>query len=234
MVRLEFKHTLAARWFHWVNFPLLAMMIWSGLLIYWANDIYGIKWGNHEFFHLFPQSFYEVLGVPHRLAEGISLHFFFAWLFGINGVVYVIYLLASRAWRSLLPSVGSFARASLVALYDFHLVRRLPPQGKYNDAQRIAYTAVILMGAGSLITGLAIAKPLQVAWLTTACGGYEWARLEHFSLAVGFVLFFAIHLVQVAKAGWGNFQAMITGREKVRESVEAKSASDGETHEKLA
>ena len=34
--QLEKKHTLAVRWLHWVNFPLLAMMIWSGLLIYWA------------------------------------------------------------------------------------------------------------------------------------------------------------------------------------------------------
>jgi hypothetical protein len=36
MYRLEKKHPLAIRWFHWINFPLLGLMIWSGLLIYWA------------------------------------------------------------------------------------------------------------------------------------------------------------------------------------------------------
>jgi len=35
MKRLEKKHLLAIRWLHWINFPLLFLMIWSGLLIYW-------------------------------------------------------------------------------------------------------------------------------------------------------------------------------------------------------
>ena len=36
-IRLEKKHPLAIRWMHWVNFPVLFTMIWSGMLIYW-ND----------------------------------------------------------------------------------------------------------------------------------------------------------------------------------------------------
>jgi hypothetical protein len=34
---LKEKHTLVMRWAHWINFPVLGVMIWSGLLIYWAN-----------------------------------------------------------------------------------------------------------------------------------------------------------------------------------------------------
>ena len=34
MPRLEPKHPLPIRIFHWLNVPLLAVMIWSGLLIY--------------------------------------------------------------------------------------------------------------------------------------------------------------------------------------------------------
>jgi len=34
------KHPLATRWMHWLNFPLLTILIWSGTLIYWANDVY--------------------------------------------------------------------------------------------------------------------------------------------------------------------------------------------------
>ena len=48
--QLEKKHPLAVRWLHWVNFPLLTMMIWSGILIYWANPVYGIRlFGYDEF-----------------------------------------------------------------------------------------------------------------------------------------------------------------------------------------
>jgi len=103
----------------------------------------------------------------------------------------------------------------VVGLNDAHLSKNKPPQGKYNDAQRIAYTSVILMGAGSIITGLAIYKPLQVAWLTSLLGGYQWARWMHFWLTILFVAFFVVHIIQVVIAGWGNFQSIITGREVV-------------------
>jgi len=41
-VKLKLKHLRAVRWFHWINFPLLALMIWSGLMIYWAYPAYRI------------------------------------------------------------------------------------------------------------------------------------------------------------------------------------------------
>ena len=209
--QLEKKHSLAIRWMHWINFPLLAMMIWSGLLIYWANPAFGVRLFGHELYKFFPQGFYDLLGIPFRLAEGLQLHFFFMWLFAVNGVAYISYLLASGEWRALLPIPGSFKRAPLVALHDIHLVKKAPRHGKYNDAQRIAYTAVIVMGLGSVVSGLAIYKPLQLAWLSLLFGGYEWARWWHFWLMALFVMFFVVHVIQVALAGWGNFRSMITG-----------------------
>ena len=88
-----------------------------------------------------------------------------------------------------------------------------PPRRKFNGAQQLAYTSVVLMGAGSLATGLAIYKPTQLAWLTNLLGGYEWARWEHFWLTLGYVAFFFVHISQVVRAGWNNFRAMVTGFE---------------------
>lgn len=62
-------------------------MIWSGLLIYWANSIYTLTIFGYELFKFFPKGFYEYLDVPFRLAEGLQLHFFLMWLFIVNGVV---------------------------------------------------------------------------------------------------------------------------------------------------
>src|SRR5215467_8910347 len=45
MNRLESKHPRAIRWMHWINVPVLGMMIWSGLMIYWANDVYDLNLG---------------------------------------------------------------------------------------------------------------------------------------------------------------------------------------------
>jgi thiosulfate reductase cytochrome b subunit len=93
--------------------------------------------------------------------------------------------------------------------------RTLPPQEKYNAAQQLSYSMIVLMGAGSVITGLAIYKPVQMGFLTRLCGGYGAARAIHFSLTVGYVLFFVVHIAQVARAGWNNFRSMVTGYEAV-------------------
>ena len=207
------KHPLAIRWFHWINFPVLAVMIWSGLLIYWANDIYNIKIGNKVLYHFFSKSFYVKYHLSYRLAEGMSFHFAFMWLFFLNGLLYVTYTLFSGEWKYLVPDKHSFRESWLVLLHELHIRRSAPGQLKYNAAQRVAYTAIIFMGMGSIITGLAIYKPVQFNTLCWLCGGYGPARVEHFILTLGYVIFFLVHVLQVMMAGWNNFQAMITGFE---------------------
>jgi len=226
-IRLEKKHPLAIRWMHWINFPVLATMIWSGLLIYWGDSaingshqsqVYRIGIGSWTLFRFFPQWFWQWMDAPYKITVGLGYHFFFMWFFMVNGLAHVIYTLVSGEWRYLAPTKDSFKEALQVTLYDLHITKEPPPQRKYNGAQQIAYTAVILMGLGSLVTGLAIYKPSQASWITLALGGYEMARWFHFWLTMGYCVFFVIHVAQVARAGWNNFRSMISGYEIVRES----------------
>jgi hypothetical protein len=62
-VRVEYKHSLAVRWMHWINFPLLFLMIYSGILIYWADSqhegtnahhVYRIGIADWTLFRFFP------------------------------------------------------------------------------------------------------------------------------------------------------------------------------------
>lgn len=205
------------RWTHWINFPLLMIMIWSGLLIYWADDEYSFTLFGHTFFKFFPEGFYQLFNIPARLAEGMAFHFLFMWFFFLNGILYVLYTLISGEWRNLVPQKTSLKEAWQVLLHDLHLRKTAPPQNKYNAAQRIAYTAVIVMGAGSILTGLAIYKPAQFATLTWLMGGYHTARVIHFVLTVGYVLFFIIHVLQVVLAGWNNFRSVVSGFEVIDE-----------------
>jgi thiosulfate reductase cytochrome b subunit len=216
VIVLQEKHKLATRWFHWVNFPILLAMIFSGLLIYWAYDPYRIGLGSVTLFHFFPNWFYNVTGVAQSLALGMALHFAFAWLFAINGIVYVLYTFFSGEWRELFPDRYSLREALQVMKHDAGFKVPLPPQGRYNAAQRITYTAIVIMGGFSLLTGLAIYKPAQLHWLSAAFGGYEWARWEHFWLTMGYVGFFSIHIAQVIRAGWANFRAMVCGYDLVK------------------
>jgi len=119
----------------------------------------------------------------------------------------------SGEWRLIIPEKKSFKEAFQVVLHDLGISKTCPPQDKYNAAQRVVYSLVIVMGFGSILTGWAIFRPVQAAWLTTILGGYKLARIEHFTLTIGFAIFFVVHILQVMKAGWRNFQSMITGFE---------------------
>jgi len=131
--RIKYKHSLAIRWMHWINFPLLLVMIYSGLLIYWADSqheglnahrVYRVGFGSQTLLRLFPPSFYNNLHLKFQLAKGLGYHFFFMWFFALNGMAYVLYTFFSGAWRELLPTRRSFAEAIEVTLHDLRLSKR--------------------------------------------------------------------------------------------------------------
>ncbi|MBV9264903.1 MAG: cytochrome b/b6 domain-containing protein, partial [Acidobacteriaceae bacterium] len=203
------------------------LMIWSGLLIYWAYDIYSIGP-----LHFFPKWVYAGLGIDHRLADGMALHFFIMWLFVINGLLYIGYTVLSGEWRWLLPrSRTVFADAWAVVVHDLGLSSKQPGYEKYNAAQQLSYTAIVIMGAASVLTGLAIYKPAQLAWLAACFGGYEGARLVHFYLTLGYLVFFVVHVLQVIRAGWPNFRGMIAGYEPARAQDPAHAPDALQAHE---
>ncbi len=197
---------------HWINFPLITVMIWSGLRIYWANDVYRLGIGDWTLFTFFPEWFYDKLDLNRHLARGMAFHFTFAWLFAINGVAYALYTWRSGEWRYLLPDRNAPRESVQVLAHDLHLRKEPPPtNGRYNAAQRLSYTVIILLGGLAILTGIAIYKPIQLSPLTALLGGYETARLLHFAVTIAFVAFFFVHLLQVARAGWRNLWAMVTG-----------------------
>lgn len=232
MARIVRKHPWIIRFCHWANFACLITMMWSGMLIYWAHRPYRIGIGDWTLVRLFPDSFYDFftdlgpLRMDHRLAEGIAWHFAFMWPFLLTGLAYAVGLLWTREWRSLVPNRKSIRDAMRAIWNDIRLRKHVRPEGKYNGAQRFAYTGVLVLGLFSAASGFALWKPVQLAWLTSLLGGYQMARAIHFVCWLGFALFLIVHVVQVMRAGWGNFFGMISGwerapREPAMESGEA-------------
>lgn len=197
------KHPLWLRCTHWINVPVLTMMVWSGLLIYWANDIYP---------GFFPQWFYERFDLEARLAEGMGVHFLVAWFFVLNGALYITGFLLSGHWREVIPNLQACRDLWPTILHDIGLREKAPLQGRFNAAQRFAYSGAIVLGVLATLSGFAIYKPVQLGWLTSLFLGYEGARLAHFIAMLGLVAFTFLHLLQVIRAGWQNLGTMVGPR----------------------
>lgn len=203
-MRIVEKHSPILRVLHWLNVPFLALMIWSGIKIYWAYDIYP---------GFFPEWFYQTFTLGGRLAEGMATHFVIGWLFIINGAAYLIWLFASGHWRELFPDRHTPGQIVPVILHDLGLRPQAPPQGKFNAVQKLMYPGAILLAVLGVLSGFALYKPRQLSWLTTLFGGYQGARLVHFVVMIALSLFILLHVIQVLRAGWNGLRAMVAGFE---------------------
>ena len=155
----------------------------------------------------------------HRnLSMGRRWHFFFAWLFLLNGLVYLLWSLGSGHLRRDLAPSGEELRHVGVSVSE-HLRLKFPKGDeakRYNVLQKIAYllVALILLPL-MLLTGLAMSPGMDAAFpfLIDMFGGRQSARTIHFIAAGLIVIFVVIHLVMVLITGvWNNLRSMITGR----------------------
>jgi thiosulfate reductase cytochrome b subunit len=205
------RHHGIVRLTHWLNAIFLLGMIASGLQIYLAFAHFGPRGAAY-----YPNPL-DGGPIPHWarlggwLAGGLNWHFALAWPFVITGLLYLGFLAWSGEWRSLLFRPRDIRPAAQMQLYYLRLRREHPAQGKHNALQKGAYTAIVLLGVLSVLTGFAIYKPVQLSGLTALFGGYELARYWHFWAVWVFVAFTLLHVVLVLAVDPASLRAMITG-----------------------
>jgi thiosulfate reductase cytochrome b subunit len=156
------------------------------------------------------------------LAMGRRWHFFFAWLFVINGAAYLAFSLWSRhLWRDLLPSVMEM-RDIPRSIVD-HIRLRFP-EGEaarhYNVLQKLSYLVVTLLLLVMVMTGLAMSPAMDAALpgLLDLFGGRQSARTIHFLAATLILMFVLVHVAMVMLSGAvNNMRSMVTGRYEIAE-----------------
>jgi thiosulfate reductase cytochrome b subunit len=154
------------------------------------------------------------------LATGRRWHFFFAWLFVINGLVYALYGFAVGHFRrDLAPSAEEILPRHLMQEIADHARLRFPKGEKarhYNALQKLAYLIVIFVLLPLMLaTGLTMSPSLDAGYpfLLDLFGGRQSARSIHFICAWSIVLFVIVHVAMVILSGlWNNMRSMITGR----------------------
>jgi len=154
------------------------------------------------------------------LAAGRRWHFFFAWLFAINGAVYLVGGLVKRHFRrDLLPTRAELAPAHLVQEVADHARLRFAKgeaARRYNVLQKLTYMAVAFVLLPLMVlTGLTMSPGLDAAFhvLLDVFGGRASARSLHFICASLLVAFIVVHVVMVLVSGlWNNMRSMITGK----------------------
>ncbi|MBM7045788.1 MULTISPECIES: cytochrome b/b6 domain-containing protein [Rhizobium] len=154
------------------------------------------------------------------LATGRRWHFFFAWLFVINGLLYVLYgLIGGHFRRDLVPTAKDIAPRNIWHEIKDHARLRFPKGEKarrYNALQKLTYLIVIFILLPLMIgSGLTMSPAMDAGYpfLLDIFGGRQSARGIHFITAWSLVLFVIVHVAMVILSGlWNNMRSMVTGR----------------------
>ncbi|HLK23264.1 MAG TPA: cytochrome b/b6 domain-containing protein [Caulobacteraceae bacterium] len=154
------------------------------------------------------------------LATGRRWHFFMAWAFVINGLIYLAFgFLSGHFRRDVAPDRDQITpRHILRSVWDH--IRLKHPTGaeakRYNVLQKLTYLVVIFVLLPLMLaTGLTMSPGMDsvAPWLLDLFGGRQSARTIHFVSANLIVLFVLVHVVEVFLAGVVNeVRSMITGR----------------------
>lgn len=210
------RHHWIVRLTHWATALLLVGMVTSGLQIYRAYPRFGSRGGPYLPNPFQDAAFPEAVRLGGWLAGGINWHFALMWPLMAAGTVYLAYLAFSGEWRKLLFRPRDVRPAVAMVRYYLRIDREHPPQGKHNALQKAAYTGAVMLGVLSVLTGLAIWKPVQLSPLTALLGGFQMARWWHFLAVWLFVGFAITHVAAVFLADPASLRAMITGRYRGR------------------
>jgi len=169
---------------------------------------------------------WATLPAPQWLAMGRVWHFFFAWLFANNGVLFALYAFTWGHIRDLAPTARDVRNLphEIVQHAKLHF-----PKGeaakRYNALQKVAYfTVIFILGPLVVLTGLTMSPTMDAAFpfLLWIFGGRQSARTIHFICAFSFVVFFLIHIAMVVLSGtWNNIRSMITGRYRIEREGDA-------------
>jgi len=134
------------------------------------------------------------------------------WLLALNGLVYLVYGLASgHLWRKLTPLTPAAVLRDVRNALRGKLAH--DDLSVYNAAQRAAYFVAIVLLVLLIVSGLVLWKPVQFYALGLLMGDYEGVRYVHFFAMAALVLFVFVHVIMVALVP-RTFPSMFTGRIK--------------------
>ncbi|GEO98423.1 cytochrome b/b6 domain-containing protein [Methylobacterium haplocladii] len=197
------RHALWVRTTHWIGAAAFLALVVSGtgILLALPRLFWGETGANDA-------PAWIVLPLPVNLDQtgwGRNLHLLAAWVFVLNGAVYLAAAtLGGHLYRRLLPDGDQLGPRHLFRDLRAHLRLGSVSDGaeanRYNALQKLAYCAVLLVLAPTmLLSGLTMSPGVTTAFpeLFWLFGGRQSARTIHFLAATLLVLFLAVHLWQV-------------------------------------
>ncbi|MGE5379962.1 MAG: Ni/Fe-hydrogenase, b-type cytochrome subunit [Methylocystaceae bacterium] len=191
VVKMEQRHPIWVRIFHWTNMISITLLILSGFYIHAPLA-----------FRLFK-----------NMDNARMLHFILAMVLCVGVVGRVYYALATKDYKNIWFDVKNDPKKfpSMIKYYTFFTDKH-PHYGKYNPGQKMMYSGWLGLALIQIITGFVLYKPNTFLWLGGFLGGLVAVRLIHLVVTWLFVLSILAHVYLDISEGIPVLISMFTGK----------------------
>ena len=217
------RHPIPTRITHWLMALSILIMIGSGWRIYNASPLFDFTFPDQLTLGGDVDAALALHNDP-GVASAIAWHFAAMWILVASYLGFVLWgVLSGHFRRDFLPVTPRSFWQDFTAALRFRLEHRL---GHYNAVQKLFYWGVLLAVALMIASGLAIWKPVQTYPLELLFGGFQGARLVHFLVMAGIVLFLIVHVALVILVP-KTFVAMVLGRASEKSALAERNLPKG-------
>lgn len=189
--KMEDRHSIWIRLFHWTNMISITLLILTGFYIHAP-----------ESFRLFD-----------NMDNARMLHFAMAYVlcFGVLGRVYYA-IVAKDAHNIVFNPIKDTPNFPSMLKYYMFLADSHPDYGKYNPGQKMMYTGWLVMALVQIITGFILYAPNTFMSWGGALGGLIAVRVIHYIVNWLFVLSVVVHVYLDLSEGLPILFSMFTGK----------------------
>lgn len=189
--KMEERHSIWIRIFHWTNMIAITMLTLTGFYIH------------------APQTF-RLFG---SMDTARGFHFAMAYVLVVGVVGRIYYAIAAKDAGNIVYSpVKDTKKLPSMLKYYLFLAADHPYYGKYNPGQKGMYTCWLVMAILMIITGFILYKPYLFLGLSGWFGGFLTVRLIHYIITWLFVLTVMVHVYLDVAEGIPILKSMFTGK----------------------
>jgi len=197
LAKLEPRHTLAVRFFHWWNAVSIFMLIFSGFYI-------------HN-----PDGFFRFFFLDMDWARKVHFVFMYCVIAGLIGRLY--YAFATGDYKNFAMRKADMGNMIKLMKYYLFVSDEEPDFGeKYNPGQKGMYSAFAPLLVIQIFTGIILYWPSVFASWDVWIGGAKWIRIIHYIVAWIFVYCVAGHMYLDFTEGMANIYGMFSGLRPVK------------------
>jgi cytochrome b subunit of formate dehydrogenase len=186
------RYELGARLYHWGNFVVIALLLWSGAAFFFPSMVFPL--------------------LPYVGFSWLWVHVVLAWIFIGFLILHILFAIFETGVRQMWFQRGDGHDFAQRLRYYFGGGRSLPKYGKFDIVQKIYHAFLTVFALVMIITGVSLFLDSMII----ARMGDEWLRWQRILHDIFAFLFAAViigHIyLRVIRPRWPAFVSMVTGQ----------------------